>query len=72
MPEVVSCHMVSGSADFFAEVVVRDLKEYEKLLTERLLVLPMIGDVRSNFSIRRIKSDAPLPFVSPDDERGLK
>jgi len=63
MPEVVSCHMVSGAADFIAEVVVRDLKAYERLLTERLLVLPMIADIRSNFSIRRIKSDAPLPLA---------
>jgi Lrp/AsnC family transcriptional regulator, leucine-responsive regulatory protein len=62
MPEVVACHMVSGTADFIAEVVVADLKAYERLLTERLLVLPMIADIRSNFSIRRIKSDAPLPL----------
>jgi Lrp/AsnC family transcriptional regulator, leucine-responsive regulatory protein len=26
MPEVVSCHMISGAADFIAEVVVQDLK----------------------------------------------
>jgi Lrp/AsnC family leucine-responsive transcriptional regulator len=63
MPEVVSCHMVSGAADFIAEVVVRDLKAYERLLTERLLVLPMVADIRSNFSIRPIKSDGPLPLV---------
>jgi Lrp/AsnC family leucine-responsive transcriptional regulator len=63
MAEVVSCHMVSGAADFIAEVVVHDLKAYERLLTERLLVLPMIADIRSNFSIRRIKSDAPLPLA---------
>lgn len=62
LPEVVSCHMVSGAADFIAEVVVKDIAAYERLLTERLLVLPMIADIRSNFSIRRIKSDTPLPL----------
>lgn len=62
MPEVVSCHMVSGVADFVAEIVVPDLESYERLLTERLLVLPMVADVRSNFAMRRIKSDAPLPL----------
>ena len=62
MPEVISCHMVSGVADFLAEIVVPDLKSYERLLSERLLVLPMIADIRSNFSLRRIKSDAPLPL----------
>lgn len=62
MPEVVSCHMVSGVADFVAEIVVPDLESYERLLTERLLALPMVADVRSNFALRRIKSDAPLPL----------
>jgi Lrp/AsnC family leucine-responsive transcriptional regulator len=28
MPEIVSCHMVSGTADFLAEVVVADLPEF--------------------------------------------
>ncbi|PWB61028.1 MAG: AsnC family transcriptional regulator [Bradyrhizobiaceae bacterium] len=62
MPEVVSCHMVSGVADFVAEIVVPDLESYERLLTERLLALPMVADVRSNFALRRIKADAPLPL----------
>ena len=62
MPEVVSCHMVSGMADFLAEVVVPDLAAYEQFLTERLLVLPMVADVRSNFALREIKSAAPLPL----------
>lgn len=65
MPEVVSCHMVSGTADFLAEVVVADLRAYEALLTERLLVLPMVADIRSHVSLRRVKSDAPLPLPGP-------
>lgn len=62
MPEVVSCHMVSGTADFLAEIVVADLRAYEALLTGRLLTLPMVAGIRSNVSLRRIKSDAPLPL----------
>ncbi|WP_159710620.1 Lrp/AsnC family transcriptional regulator [Geminicoccus flavidas] len=63
IPEVVACHMVSGEADFLAEVVVADLAAYERLLTEQLLTLPMIADIRSNMVLRRIKSDGapPLP-----------
>ncbi|MCB8822119.1 Lrp/AsnC family transcriptional regulator [Microvirga rosea] len=62
MPEVVACHMVSGTADFVAEIVVPNLKAYERMLTEKLLTLPMIGDIRSNFVLTRAKSDAPLPL----------
>jgi Lrp/AsnC family transcriptional regulator, leucine-responsive regulatory protein len=63
LPEVISCHMISGAADFIAEIVVPDLKAYERLLTEELLALPMVGGIRSNFSLRRVKSDAPLPSI---------
>ena len=63
MPEVVACHMVSGTADFIVEIVVTNLKAYEKFLTEKLLVLPMIGDIRSNFALTRVKSDAALPLT---------
>ena len=62
IPEVVSCHMVSGVSDFLAEVVVPDLDAYERLMTDKILTLPTIEDVRSNFAIRTVKSDAPLPL----------
>ncbi len=62
LPEVISCHMVSGQADFLAEIVVPDLSAYERLLTNKLLVLPMIEDIRSNFAIRTVKENGPLPL----------
>lgn len=63
IPEVVAAHMVSGEPDFVAEVVVPDLASYERLLTERLLTLPMVKDIRSNFVLRQAKIDAPLPLA---------
>lgn len=63
LPEVVSCHMVSGTADFVVEIVVANLKAYERLLTEKLLTLPMVGDIRSNFALTHVKSDAALPLT---------
>ncbi len=62
LPEVVSCHMVSGASDFLAEVVVPDLEAYERLITDKILTLPTIEDVRSNFAIRTVKSNGPLPL----------
>jgi len=60
MPEVVACCMVSGAADFFAELVVPDLAAYERLLSDQLLSLPMVADIRSNFALRVIKTAGPL------------
>jgi Lrp/AsnC family leucine-responsive transcriptional regulator len=61
-PEVISAHIVSGAADFRLEVVVQDLAAYERLMFDTLLRLPHIGDVRSNFALRTVKTPAPLPL----------
>jgi Lrp/AsnC family leucine-responsive transcriptional regulator len=61
-PEVVSAHVVSGSADFMLEVVVADLPAYERVLFGTLLKLPNVSDVRSNFALRTVKAPGPLPL----------
>lgn len=60
IPEIVSCFLISGTADFLAEVVVEDLAAYERLLTETLLALPNVSDIRSNFAIRTMKTGGVL------------
>ena len=67
IPEVVACHMVSGMADFLAEVVVPDLEAYERVLTDKLLTISVIEDIRSNFAIRSVKVDGPLPLERLED-----
>jgi Lrp/AsnC family transcriptional regulator, leucine-responsive regulatory protein len=62
IPEVVSCHIVSGEADFLMEVVVPDLAAYERVLLDTLLRLPNVSDVRSNFAIRTLKAHGSLPL----------
>lgn len=62
MPEVISCHLVSGEYDFLAECVFPGIEAYERFLMDRMLKLPMVKDVRSNFVIRTVKEGAPLPL----------
>lgn len=62
MPEVISCHLLSGEFDFQLECVFPDIARYEAFLLGRLLKLPMVRDVRSNFVIRTVKEGAPLPL----------
>jgi len=62
MPEVVACHLVSGEADYFLEVVVPDLADYQRFLVGKLLNLPIVREVRSNIAIQTLKAGAPLPL----------
>lgn len=62
LPEVVSAFLVSGESDFLLQVVLPDLRGYERFLTGVLLKLPGVRDIRSNFAIQAVKSPAPLPL----------
>lgn len=62
LPEVISCHLVSGEADFLLQVVLPDLAGYERFLLGTLLKLPGVSDIRSNFAIQTVKAQAPLPL----------
>ena len=63
MPEVISCHLVSGEADYFLEVVVPNLEHYQQFLVGKLLNLPIVREVRSNIAIQTLKAGAPLPLA---------
>ncbi len=63
MPEVVACHLVSGEADYFLEVVVPDIDDYQRFLVGKLLNLPIVREVRSNIAIQTLKAGAPLPLA---------
>jgi len=62
MPEVVACHLVTGEADYFLEVVVPDLAAYQRFLVGKLLNLPIVREIRSNIAIQTLKAGAPLPL----------
>ena len=62
MENVISCFLISGAADYRLEVVVKDLKDYEQQL-KQLQTLPFVKDIQSNFAIRAIKTNAPLPLL---------
>ncbi len=68
LPEVVSCHLVSGESDFLLQVVVPHLAAYERLLLGSLLKLPGVSDIRSNFAIQTVKETAPLPLAHLNSE----
>lgn len=70
MPEVVSCHLVSGEADYFLEIVVPDLDHYRRFLVDKLLDLPIVREVHSNIAIQTLKAGAPLPLDHLDTRRG--
>ncbi|MBO6509017.1 MAG: Lrp/AsnC family transcriptional regulator [Roseibium sp.] len=62
LPEVISCHSVSGGADFMLMVVSRDLDAYAEFSMTILRRLPGIKTMTTNFALKEIKPFKGLPL----------
>jgi len=60
-PQILECHTVSGDSDYLLKVVARDLKNLSQFLTDRLMQIPGVANVRSMICLEEIKPSAPLP-----------
>jgi DNA-binding Lrp family transcriptional regulator len=60
---IVSCHNISGSADYLLHVVARDLEDYGAFVRDVLRALPGVTSVESVLSLREVKRDSGLPLL---------
>ena len=54
--------LVSGDYDYFIRIAVKDTRDYERLLREKLYKIPGIRHSKSNFVLRVLK-DENVPVV---------
>ncbi len=54
IPEVMSCHLMAGQADYLLHVVCADVADYERIHRSHLAQLPGVATLRSNFAIRTV------------------
>lgn len=60
-PEVLSCHKVTGQADYLLQVVAENLDAYSDFVENVLRIVPGIGMIHSSLAMREIKSSSRLP-----------
>jgi Lrp/AsnC family leucine-responsive transcriptional regulator len=62
LPEVVSCHYISGAGTFELQVMCTDLDAYSRWARETLFKLPNFKDLHTRFSLGEVKAGAALPL----------
>ena len=62
IPEVVSCHYISGTGTFELRVVSRDLDSFSQFAREVLINLPNVKDLHTSFSLGEVKDSSSLPL----------
>lgn len=61
IPEVMEAYLVSGDYDYYIRIAVKDTRDYERLLRERLYRIPGIRHSKSSFVLRTLK-ESLLPL----------
>lgn len=61
-PSILSCHNTTGEDDFLLVVVARDLDDYSAFVDSTLRRLPGVTSIRSNLSLKEMKSSNKLPL----------
>ena len=62
IPEVQEAYLVSGDYDYYIRIAVRDTRDYERLLREKLYKSPGIRHSKSSFVLRVLK-EVSVPLV---------
>ena len=62
LPEIVSCHYISGSGTFELQVITQDLDSFSRFARERLINLPHVKDLHTSFSLGEVKASSALPL----------
>lgn len=62
MPEVVSCHYISGTGTFELQVVTTDLDAYSRWARDTLFKVPNVKDMHTSFSLGEVKAGAAWPL----------
>jgi len=66
IPEVLEATLISGDYDYLIRIAVRDTRDYERLLREKLYRIRGIRHSKSSFVLRTLKSsEIPLSASAP-------
>jgi DNA-binding Lrp family transcriptional regulator len=63
IPQIVSCHYISGAGTFELQVISSDLAAFSQFAREVLINLPNVKDLHTSFSLGEVKSSSALPLA---------
>lgn len=61
-PEVLSCHKITGDADYILQVVAADLDAYGEFVERVLRRQAGVASIQSNLALREVKFSSRIPI----------
>jgi Lrp/AsnC family leucine-responsive transcriptional regulator len=71
-PSVIRCFLMSGSDDYVAIVLARDIEDFERIHRTELSRLPRVARIQSSFAMRDIVNRTVPPVVFGKSSRHKK
>jgi Lrp/AsnC family leucine-responsive transcriptional regulator len=71
-PSVIRCFLMSGSDDYVAIVLARDIEDFERIHRTELSRLPRVARIQSSFALRDVVNRAVPPVVFGKSSRAKK
>lgn len=62
LPEIVSCHVISGEGAFMLIVMAESLESFSNFALNTLMALPGVKDTQTSFSLKEVKKSSHLPI----------
>lgn len=61
VPDVLECHLMSGSADYLLKVVAGGTEDFASIHRRYLATLPGVAQMQSSFALRTVRQTTALP-----------
>lgn len=61
LPQVLSCHNLSGRFDYQLEVVAQDLETFSEFVRNNIRSLPGVREISTSFSLKEVKRSHEIP-----------
>ncbi|MBL0331186.1 MAG: Lrp/AsnC family transcriptional regulator [Bacteroidetes bacterium] len=62
IPEIMECYQVTGSADYILIVMLKDIRDFEMLISNRLSKMEEIGQMQTMMILSKVKDSKVLPL----------
>lgn len=62
IPEIMECYQVTGNADYILIVMLKDIRDFEMLISNRLSKMEEIGQMQTMMILSKVKDSKILPL----------
>lgn len=60
--EVIECHHITGSGDFFLKMIAKDIGSYQKLMLEKVSEIEVVDNLQTMVILSTFKDSKALPI----------